>query len=342
MSNRLNSEDSAIVVIGQRVHEADVPGVILEFYPDYEFLCIPMEFEPAIARRTCIGWEDPRTDAGELAWPDRFSDERLNEFRLQRYLWASQYQQSPHIRGGAIIQDSWWRLWDADEALEQGCEPGKYPPFDYVIGCVDGAFTEKTSNDPSAMTVWGAWQDKNEHTRFMLVYAWSERLEFHGIPENADGSPGIGPDGKPGKLGLVLKVAKTARKYKLDRLLIENKASGISVAQELRRLYSATENWAIRLVDPAGRDKVQRLNAVSAFWEVGLVYAPNTRWAEKVIREVSSFPKGKNDDLTDTCSMALEHFRIVGMAKMPEEGRLYVEAEMTHKKVNRTPLYPTG
>lgn len=340
MSNRLNSvTDSAIVVIMQRVHEEDVSGVILREYPEYEFLCIPMAYDPSRARTTSIGWSDPRSEPGELAWPERFPDSHLEQYRRNKYAWASQYQQTPFIRGGAIIQDTWWRLWDDEEAVAQGGKPGRFPAFEYVLACYDGAFTEKTENDPCAMTVWGMWVDRTETKtlkaprldgsvqlipdiqetrRFMLIYAWSEHLSFN-------------PS--------VLKIAEVARRYKVDRLLIENKATGISVAQELRRLY-ANEEWAVHLVDPKGLDKVTRANSVSHLWEVGLVYAPNTKWAQMVIEQCASFPKGKHDDLVDTCVMALSHFRSNGMAVMPDERQYYVEQEMTHRKVDRRALYP--
>lgn len=320
MSNRLNSlTNSAIVVIMQRVHEADVSGIILTEYPDYEFLCIPMEFDPSRAHETSIGWSDPRTEVGELAWPERYPARELTAFKQTKFLWASQYQQSPFVRGGALIQEEWWRLWDDDEAMAQGQVPGKYPPFEYVIATVDGAFTEKTENDPSAMTVWGVWQDNKGHTRFMLVNAWAQHLAFQ---------PAL------------VKIAETAKKFKIDRLLIENKATGPSVAQEIRRLYSGTEDWATQLVDPKGLDKVQRVNAVSHFWECGLVYAPNTKWAQMTITQCSSFPKGAHDDLVDCCSMALKHFRDNGMAQLPDEAQIIYDESITHRKLVQRPLYP--
>lgn len=329
MSNRLNSlSDSAIVVIMQRVHEDDVSGVILTEYPEYEYLCIPMEYDPSRAHETSIGWNDPREETGELAWPERFPARYLRSFKQSKYLWAGQYQQTPFVRGGALIQSDWWQIWDDEEAARQGSLPGKFPNFDYVIATVDGAFTEKTENDPNAMTVWGVWTDNKGRVKFMLVYAWAQHLSFH---------PAL------------VKIAATAKKYKIDRLIIENKANGISVAQEIRRLYAGTEDWATQLIDPKGLDKVARVNAISHLWEAGLVYAPfiedngdlqPRKWAGMVIDQCASFPKGKHDDLVDCCSMAMRHFRDNGMAVLPDERDVAYDESITHRKTVQRSLYP--
>jgi hypothetical protein len=46
MSNRLNDEQSAIVVIMQRLHEGDVSGDILAREADYCHMMVPMYFDP--------------------------------------------------------------------------------------------------------------------------------------------------------------------------------------------------------------------------------------------------------------------------------------------------------
>ena len=55
-------------------------------------------------------------------------------------------------------------------------------------------------------------------------------------------------------------------------LLIEGKASGLTVHQELRRLHF-DENWSVQLVNPKG-DKVVRALAAQPTFAQGLVYAP--------------------------------------------------------------------
>ena len=69
---------------------------------------------------------------------------------LAPYLASGRLQQSPQPRGGGLFRREWWQLWDAPD--------GKFPVCDYVIASVDGAFTEKEENDPSAMTVWAIFK----------------------------------------------------------------------------------------------------------------------------------------------------------------------------------------
>ena len=115
LSNRLNNmETSAIVVIMQRVHESDVAGTILsEGFADYVHLMIPMEFDSGRRCSTIIGWEDPRTEDGELAWPERFPPAVVDGIKiaLGPYAYAGQYQQSPSPRGGGIFKRDWFQLW---------------------------------------------------------------------------------------------------------------------------------------------------------------------------------------------------------------------------------------
>ena len=73
---RLNNPDSsAIVVVMQRLHEDDVSGVILEQGLGYDHLMLPMRYAPLRAAPTEIGYEDPRTEPGELLFPERFPEE---------------------------------------------------------------------------------------------------------------------------------------------------------------------------------------------------------------------------------------------------------------------------
>ena len=81
-------------------------------------------------------------------------------------------------------------------------------------------------------------------------------------------------------------------------LLIEGKASGLTVHQELRRLHF-DENWSVHLVNPKG-DKVVRALAAQPTFAQGLVYAPVRDWSQMVIDEMELFPKGRYDDATDS------------------------------------------
>ena len=338
VTSRLNNPDkSAIVVVMQRLHERDVSGVILDSNMGYDHIMLPMRYDPLRARPTLLGYEDPRPERDELLFPQRFPQAVVDrdEAAMGPYATAGQYAQSPEPRGGGIIKDQWWQPWDMPE----------YPGIEFVVAALDTAYTTKSENDPSAMTIWGTFSASGESQttrsvdrygrqmdvtrsyqseslgpvpKAMLMYAWQDKLEF------AD---------------LVEKTAANCRRMKVDVLLIENKAAGHSVAQELRRVF-ANEDIVVLMYDPKTLDKTARLYAVQHIFSEGMVYAPNKDWAEMVIRQTSSFPRGAHDDLVDTVSMALSHLRKTGhLTRAAERMRELDDAQTFHGNNNGVPLY---
>lgn len=338
MSNRLNNlEKDAIVVIMQRVHDADVSGSILSDDLDYCHLRIPMEYEREFFCKTPIGWRDPRTKEGDLAWPARFSERALSEFKKRPFMWAGQYQQRPSPRGGGIIQDEWWQTWPAAD----------YPPCELVLASLDTAYTEKQENDPSALTVWGIFRDKGGNPRVILLGAWEGRLEFHKLVRVV-GHMCTASGGSKEEISQRLAWAnegsityKELPRFPVDRLIIEAKASGISVAQEIKRLFGGTGEFGVELIDPKklGGDKVARMHAVVHMFEDEMVYAPDMNFADMVIRNVSAFPRGAHDDLSDTVSGALRYLRLTGLLLRKDEQQRETTEQATYRGRSR-PLYP--
>lgn len=334
-SRLTNPVKSAIVVIMQRLHEEDVSGVILDRGLGYDHIMLPMRYDPGRAAPTLLGFEDPREDEGELLFPERFPLEVVerDEAVMGPYATAGQFQQSPEPRGGGVIKREWWQLW----------EQPSYPPFDYIIAAIDTAYTTKAENDPSAMTVWGIWSGgdqaaqitraptsegemiavlnrtySEERPRAMLMHAWQDRLELHELVE---------------------KVQETMGRYGVDKLLVENKASGYSVAQEIRRLYGY-EDFAVQLVDPKGNDKLARLFSIQHLFAEGLIYAPERSWADMVINQAAQFPKAKHDDLVDTISLALRYLRDTGLLIRGAEHTAQLDNSRLHTGSSEEPLYP--
>ena len=299
---------SAFVVIMQRVHEADVSGDILE-QGGWTHVMIPMRFDPHRAWQTTIGSGDPRRTDGELYWPQRFPEWTVHreERVMGPFAVASQFQQSPTPRGGGIILREWWKVWPPEgqedswtHVVPDGngrmIQRAIYPDLDYVLLSVDTAYTMKEENDWSACTVWGSFNDASRNPKIILLEAWRERLEMR---------------------ALVLKIIDTARRRKADGVLIEAKASGLSVIQEMRRLMQNGE-FTIFADLPKG-DKVARLHAVSAAFSDGLVYAPSRKWADMVIDECASAPRSKWMDLCDTVSAGVKKLRELGVVQHADE-----------------------
>lgn len=327
LSNRLNDlSRSAIVVIMQRVHESDVSGTILDDFDSYTHLMIPMEYESDRHCETEIGWSDPRTEDGELAWPERFPAKDVEDIKraVGPFAYASQYQQRPAPREGGIIKPDWWRVWDKEIALRYGLDwnderPGgrkEYPPFSIVIASLDAAYTKDKANDYSALTLWGLWNDRNGNRRLMMSYAWHDRLELH---------------------DLVRRVAETCKKHQVDRLLIEAKASGISVGQEIRRLYGA-ETFGVELLNPGNLDKVARAHSIVPLFAEGVIWAPITTWSSEVIDECCTFPKGAHDDYVDSATQAIRWLRDQGLAERSQE-REFAEHEAMSDFRQRPAIY---
>lgn len=153
LPSRVNNEDSAIIIIMQRLHERDVSAVALEL--GYDHLCIPMRFEPDRTTVTKIGWTDPRKTSGELMFPERFNERQVRELEISlgSYASAGQLQQRPAPRDGGMFKRRWFeivdaiptgsvrvRKWDLAASIEM---PGRDP--DWTVGTLlardpDGAF----------------------------------------------------------------------------------------------------------------------------------------------------------------------------------------------------------
>lgn len=332
---RLNNPDrSAIVVIMQRLHEADVSGVILEKGLGYEHLCLPMRFDESRRCETGIGFVDPRTEEGELLFPERFPlhvverDERA----MGPYAVAGQFQQTPTPRGGGILRRDDWRLWDDEEAAKHGARSGAFPTLELVVASLDPAYTEKEENDPSGFTIWGLWRDREGIPRLILMNAWAKRLMLHGGEfERLPGEDETRFRRRCSKdWGLVEWVAHDCRRFRADMLLVESKASGISVGQELRRLCKQ-DDFGVRLVNPGNKDKVARAYAVQPSFANGKIYAPDRDWADKVITQCESFPKGAHDDLVDSTTQAVGWFREAGLLETGAEIQAAFTQAAMHK-----------
>jgi hypothetical protein len=355
ISDRLNDMDkSAIIVIMQRVSRGDISGEILDNDFGYVHLCIPAEFESFRRCETEIGWSDPRTYDGEPYWPARLSPNAMSETRKIKgnFAWDSQYQQRPNVRGGEIISSDYWNEYDPRIHGRLEC--------DYIVASLDPAFTSKTENDPSGLTVWGAFSNNKGERCAIMLYAFRKHLELHGpyqerwAGETDDDYRARCKD----SWGLVEHVADVCKRFNVDNLLIEAKASGHSVAQEMRRLYSH-DRFSVELIDPKSLDKLARLNRVQPMFADGQIYVPLTKvrprpgdaydpenaeyripsWAEMVMVEVEEFPHGKHDDLCDSLSQGLWYLRQMGfMTRREDQFASKSEAERKYKI--EQPLYP--
>lgn len=271
--SRLNSKESGVIIIVmQRVHQDDLVGHVLD-HGDWQVLSLP-----AIAEEdedhlidSPLGRRWFRRKAGEALQPERESLETLKNMRqnLGTYNFSAQYQQNPVPVGGAIVKTEWLRFYEPEE-LPSG--------FSLIVQSWDTACKGGELNDFSVCTTWRA--DFENH---YLIDVFRRRLDYPNLKRA---------------------VKEQAQKHKANIIIIEDKASGIQLIQDLR----ADGLCGLKPYDPGpGIDKQMRLYAVSAEFESGRARLPRTAsWRDDYVREITGFPGTKYDDQVDSTTQALE------------------------------------
>ncbi len=268
---RVNSEKSAIVVIMQRLHEKDVSGVILEMGLPYTHLCIPMRFDPAHRCTTSIGWTDPRTEAGELMFPERFGEAQVKELErtLGSYGSAGQLQQRPAPRGGGILRLEWFRYWR-----------NLPPQLEFRVITADTAQKTGEANDYSVLQCWG------RSTVGQAVMLDQIRGKWE--------SPELIIKTRAFWLKHLNDTLPVYQKATLRGLYVEDKVSGTGLIQTLRR-----EGVAVVPVQ-RNKDKISRGHDAAPFIESGNCLLPeDAPWLSDFLAEVEPFPSGAHDDQLD-------------------------------------------
>ena len=280
---------------------------------------------PAIAEHdeeyvieTPLGRREFRRRAGEALHAEREPLEVLHHIRetVGEYNFAGQYQQSPAPLGGGMVKAEWFKTYtDAD--LPQ--------TFEMILQSWDSANKASELSDYSVCTTWGIKQ-KNLY----LLNVLRRRMEY---PE------------------LKRMVRSQAAAYKANNILIEDKASGTQLIQELvnEGVYGITR-YAPKM------DKIMRLHSVTNTLENGFVYLPEKApWLREFVHELVTFPKGKFDDQTDSMSQALDwakgrlseyglitYYRMIHMNRLKRDGRLQELKELEDKYGPADPKYGCG
>ena len=210
-------------------------------------------------------------------WPQFWNLDELEGVKasLSEQKWQAQWQQKPTSEEGSIIKREWWQMWGNE----------KIPPLMHIIQSYDTAFSKKETADFSAITTWGVFKPV-EHgpPHIILLKARKGRWDFPELKE----------------------IALEEYKYwEPETILIEAKASGMPLTQELRQVGIPVVTYT----PSKGNDKHVRVNSVAPLFEAGQVWATDDRWAEEVIEECAAFPYGDHDDLVDSTTQALLRFR---------------------------------
>lgn len=268
LPTRVNNDQSAIIVIMQRLHDRDVSGLILSRGLPYVHLCLPMRFE---ADRRCVTpfFADPRQTDGELLFPDRFSAEQVAELEstMGSYAAAGQLQQRPTPRGGGIFKAEWWRYYT---------QP---PAVDYRSIYADTAQKTGQANDYSVFECWGHTLTGQAVLLDVIRGKWeSPELLVQARAFWAKHSAG----------------GVSSHRGPLRAMKVEDKVSGTGLIQTLRR-----EGIPVTAIQ-RDRDKVTRSYDAAPLIESGNVLLPqDAPWLSDFLAEASAFPNAAHDDMID-------------------------------------------
>lgn len=228
--------------------------------------------------------------SGTPLWPAFWKKEELEALKAELPVskWEAQYQQNPTSEEGAIIKRDQWRIWEQEDA----------PSCEYLIQSWDTAFEKHNRADYSACTTWGVFyhpdKDGTSKPNIIVLDSFKQRMEF---PE------------------LKQKAMEMWKQWQPDTLIVEKKAAGAPLIYELRKIGIPLSEYT----PSKGNDKIARVNAISDLFASGIVWCPETRWADELIEELASFPNGDHDDLVDSASQALLRFRQGGFISIDSD-----------------------
>jgi len=255
----------------QRIHDNDLSGFLLygnDSRLKYQHICIPAELSDDVKPKKL----ESNYDKDGLFWSDRFSKDILDDYKqaLGSYGYAGQLMQTPTPLNSGMIKSEWMKI-DKFKMIDIG----EQVTVDFVI---DPAYTSNEKNDPSALLAYIFKDNKWQIIDCVNVYKeFPELVKF--IPQ------------------WVQKNGYTNR----SRIYVEPKASGKSIVQTLKKETGLN----IREDKPPSKDKVARVQDISASLESGRVSLLNGKWNEEFVQQLVKFPSGKHDDMVDCLVMAI-------------------------------------
>lgn len=313
------------LIIQTRWHEDDLSGRILPREWDGESGWVTSQIGERwyvlCLEAQCTREDDPLgREIGEFLWTDWFPEEHWEtEKRAGSRRWASLYQQRPRPQEGSIIHRQWIQRY-------------RTPPSEFlrIVQSWDTAYKPEQINDPSVCTTWGETRNA-----YYLLHVFRQRLAY--------------PELKRYAVNLYLR-------WDASCMLVEDKASGQSLIQELRQGIQVDEDPGtgdrrpleadeyhrlaqlftpvVVAIEPQG-DKLTRLVDVSSMIEAKQVFLPeHADWLVDFEMELFGFPIVTNDDQVDSTSQYLSYAR-KGKSVIAAHGLGRTRAGLAEEKTNR-------
>ena len=206
------------------------------------------------------------------------------------------------LEDGKVVSRDMFKMWPAGQP---------FPKFEYIIQSYDCAYTDKSYNDPTAMTTWGVFKPMDGPMSVLLVDCWAEHLTFPKLKDKVLDewrvSYGEGKDAK-----------------RPDLILVEEKAAGLSLIQELQKAH-----LMVRGYNPGRADKMQRLQITAAIFAAKRVWLPESEvhkgyvkdWVEGFLSQICAFPDSTHDDYVDSATQAMRWLKDGGWLDIDPEPR---------------------
>lgn len=287
LPTRVNDQErSPFITIMQRVHERDVSGHILEHDLGYVHLCLPMEYEPDHPHQS-TRFDDPRTEPGELLWPERFSRKAVDSLKEKfrsfggTYAEAGQLQQRPAPRGGGMFQKKDFRT-------------RRIAPDDSEIaaGPVRGWDLAATAKDVASFTASVKMCRLKDGTTVILD-AEHRQLESKDV------------------YALILRTAAADGPNVRQSIPQDPGQAG---KDQKRHVASLLAGYDVHF-SPESGSKETRAGPLAAQGAAGNLDVLTGLWNDEFIAEACSFPRGRYKDYVDAASRAFARL-VVGAGEM--------------------------
>lgn len=346
-------ERNAILMNATRWGTDDLPGRILELNKkirdqanekhhgadNWTVLNVPAILDKDSAKKVytmakaygALGSDLRKLEADESFAPRRWTARELLRSRanMTERDWNALYMGNPTVEQGHILKRKYWRLWPKD----------KPPACLFTFSMYDTAYTEKTSNDKSARTTWGMFEHaetpgERPSMNMVLLEAWDDHIDAPDLSREVMTAQWGGQAAKDALEELYPKspekwqdIDTTRVGLRADRILIENKASGIWLIKELRKIRipqpMPVQPWALpRNAKGYEKDKFARAHQGSLVLEQGAVWYMNRKWAGSVIDKCAACQFLGNDadaDLADTVVSSMIYVRQTYRVELPSD-----------------------
>jgi len=271
LATRLRSPRVPIIAIGQRLHEDDLFGKILNGEDGKEW------------NKLILKTID---DAGNNLCPDVVSIEELrNKQEKTPYAYASQYQQNPQPAGGGIFKPEWFPLLDFEPNILE------------TFITADTAETAKTHNDATVFSFWGVYRvEFNGEPTGELAIHWMDCHECWVEPKDLESE-------------FMSFYARCMRhRVKPKMAAIEKKSTGTTLVSILSGMQGLRILDIERT--RASGSKAQRFLEIQAYIaskQISLpIYGKHTAMCLEHMRKITANDTHRNDDIADTCADAVK------------------------------------